>query len=53
MPGDALPVDTVIVVDPDVVTVVGLKVAVAPDGRPPALKLTVPVNPAPGVKVTV
>jgi hypothetical protein len=41
------------VVDPDVFTVAGLKLAVEPDGRPLTLKLTVPVNPAPGVKVTV
>jgi hypothetical protein len=41
------------VVDPDVVTVAGLKLAVAPEGRPLALKLTVPVNPVTGVTVTV
>jgi hypothetical protein len=53
MPGDALPVTTDIVVDPDVFTAVGLKVAIAPEGRPLALKLTVPVNPVTGVTVTV
>ena len=51
--GEALLVTTVIVVDPDVVTVVGLNVAVEPEGRPLALKLMFPVNPVPGVTVTV
>ena len=32
---------------------VGLKPAVTPDGRLPALRFTVPVNPARGVTVTV
>ncbi len=41
------------VVEPEVFTVVGLKVAVTPEGSPLALKLTVPVNPPPGVTVTV
>jgi hypothetical protein len=43
----------VIVVDPDAVIDVGSKLAVAPDGRPLALKVTSPVNPADGVTVTV
>jgi hypothetical protein len=51
--GDELPVITVIVVDPEVFTVVGLNVAVEPEGRPLALKLMVPVNPVPGATVTV
>jgi hypothetical protein len=51
--GDELAVTKVIVVDPDVFTVVGLNVAVEPEGRPLALKLIVPVNPAPGATVTV
>jgi hypothetical protein len=46
-------VTTVIVVEPEVFTVVGLKVAVAPVGRPLTLNVTVPVNPVPGVTVTV
>ena len=53
MPAGALPVTTVIVVEPDVLTVVGLNVAVEPEGRPLTLKPTVPVNPFPGVTVTV
>ena len=32
-------------VDPLPTTVLGLKLAVAPDGSPKALKLTVPLNP--------
>jgi hypothetical protein len=40
---------TVSVVWPEVVTVLGLNEALAPAGRPVTLKLTVPVNPAPGV----
>jgi hypothetical protein len=43
--GVPLPVFTVMVVDPLPVTVAGLKLAVAPAGRPEALKLTVPLNP--------
>jgi hypothetical protein len=44
---------TFIVVDPDVVTDVGLKVALAPLARPATLNVTVPVNPFDGVTVTV
>jgi hypothetical protein len=51
--GVAAVVDTLIVVDPDVVTVVGLNAAVAPEGRPVTLKATVPVNPFTGVTVAV
>jgi hypothetical protein len=43
--GVPLPVFTVMVVDPLPVTVVGLKLAVAPVGSPEVLKLTVPLNP--------
>jgi hypothetical protein len=43
----------VIVVEPEVVTVVGLKLAVAPVGSPLTLKLTVPVKPLDGVTVGV
>jgi len=46
-------VDTVIVVEPEVVIDAGLKLALAPLGNPPALKVTVPVNPPEGVTVTV
>ncbi|MDD5322266.1 MAG: hypothetical protein PHD43_16965 [Methylococcales bacterium] len=48
-----LPVVTVIVVDPVPVTVVGLKLADAPVGSPPALKPTVPLKPPEGATVTV
>ena len=41
----------VIVEDPEVVTVAGLKLAVTPDGSPVALNVTVPVNPLVGVTV--
>ena len=44
---------TVIVVEPDAVTVGGLKLALAPLGKPLTLKLTVPLNPPEGVTVTV
>jgi hypothetical protein len=44
---------TVIVDEPDVVTDAGLKLAVAPDGSPLALKVTVPVKPPDGVTVAV
>jgi len=44
-------VDTLSVVEPDAVTVAGLNDAVAPGGRPVALKLTVPLNPAIAVTV--
>jgi hypothetical protein len=46
-------VDTVIVVEPDVVTVAGLKDAAAPEGRPEAEKLTEPVKLGPGTTLTV
>jgi hypothetical protein len=42
---------TVSVVDPVPVTVVGLKLAVAPDGSPEAPKLTTPLNPFNAVTV--
>ena len=51
--GVVLLVVTVIVEEPDVVTDVGLKLALAPDGNPLALKLTVPVKPPDGVTVAV
>jgi hypothetical protein len=41
-------VDTVIVVEPEVVTVAGLKEAEAPEGRPEAEKLMEPVKLGPG-----
>ena len=43
---------SVSVVDPEPVMVGGLKVAVTPDGKPDAPKLTTPVNPFNGVTVT-
>jgi hypothetical protein len=42
---------TVIVELPEPLTEVGLKLALAPDGRPDALKLTVPLNPLNAVTV--
>jgi hypothetical protein len=48
-----LPAVTVIVVVPDPVTEVGLKLALAPPGNPAPLKVTAPVNPSNGVTVTV
>ena len=44
---------TVMVDEPDVVTDVGLKLALAPAGNPLALKVTVPVKPPDGVTVAV
>lgn len=38
--------------DPEPVTEVGEKVAVAPEGKPVTLKLTFPVNPYEGVTLT-
>jgi hypothetical protein len=38
--------------DPEPVTELGLKLAVAPDGNPVMLKLTFPVNPTEGVTLT-
>jgi hypothetical protein len=46
-------VDTLIVVDPDVVTEAGLNVAVAPEGNPVTVKPTVPVKPLTGLTVAV
>jgi hypothetical protein len=48
-----LPAVTVIVVVPDPVTEVGLKLPLAPPGNPVTLKITAPVNPSNGVTVTV
>ena len=39
--------------EPEVVTELGLKLPFAPWGRPPTLKLTLPVNPAEGTTLTV
>jgi len=47
---DAL-VETASVVEPEPDTEPGVKDAVAPDGRPSTLKLTLPVNPLIGVTV--
>ncbi len=38
--------------EPDVFTEVGLKLALVRRGRPETLRLTVPLNPLPGVMVT-
>ena len=38
--------------DPEPETELGVKVAVAPDGNPLTLKLTVPLNPLEGVTFT-
>ena len=51
--GVVLMVVTVMVEEPDVVTDAGLKLALAPDGSPLALKVTVPVKPPDGVTVAV
>ena len=51
--GVLLAVVTVIVVDPDPLTVVGLKLADAPVGSPLALNPTGSLNPPEGVTVTV
>ena len=51
--GVVLLVVTAIVDEPDVVTDAGLKLALAPDGSPLALKVTVPVKPPDGVTVAV
>ena len=48
VPGDA---DTVTVVVPELVTVAGLKEAVAPAGKPDVVKLTIPLNPFEAVTV--
>jgi hypothetical protein len=52
-PGVVLLVFTVSVEEPEVVTDVGLKVAVAPVGNPPTLSPTVPPNPFSAPTVTV
>jgi hypothetical protein len=39
--------------EPEPVTAVGLKLAVAPEGNPLTLKLTVPVKPPVGATLTV
>ena len=38
--------------DPEPVTELGLKLAVAPEGNPVTLKVTFPVNPLEGVTLT-
>ena len=50
--GVVLTVATLMVLEPEVVTDVGLKLAVAPTGNPEALNVTVPVKPPDGVTVT-
>jgi len=47
----AVAIESVVIPEPDIET--GLKVPVAPDGKPDAPKLIVPVNPFTGVAVTV
>ena len=44
---------TVMIVDPEVVTVAGLKEALAPEGSPLAEKLTDPVKPEAGMTLMV
>ena len=51
--GVELEVLTVMVEEPEPATVVGEKLAVAPEGRPLTLKLTAPVNPFEAVTFTV
>ena len=51
--GVLVDVVTVMVVEPEVVTVAGLKDAEAPEGRPKAEKLTEPVKLGPGTTLTV
>jgi hypothetical protein len=50
--GVELKVLTVKVEDPDGPTELGEKLAVAPEGNPVTLKLTLPVNPLDGVTLT-
>ena len=50
--GVVLPVVTLMVVEPEPLTEVGLKLAPAPDGKPLTLKPTVPENPPEPVTVT-
>jgi hypothetical protein len=45
------PVVTCIVVEPEPLTELGLKVALDPEGSPLTLKVTVPVNPGPALIV--
>jgi hypothetical protein len=51
--GVVLSVVTVMVEEPEVVTDGGLKLAVAPEGNPLALKVTVPVKPCSAATVAV
>ena len=51
--GDVVLVLTVMVVEPEVVTEGGLKMAVAPAGKPMTPKVIVPVKPPDGVMVAV
>ena len=51
--GVELAVETVMVAEPEVVTEVGLKEELAPEGKPLTLKVTVPVKPLLGVIVAV
>jgi len=44
---------TLIVELPEPLTEAGLKLALAPDGRPDAVRLTAPLNPLTGVTVAV
>lgn len=54
---DAIGVELVVVMvrveEPELLIEAGLKLAVAPAGKPPALRATAPVNPPCGVTVTV
>ena len=53
-PAEAPPVVVMVsVVEPEPVTVVGLKLPVTPEGNPGVPKLTVPLNPLLPVTVTV
>ena len=54
LPVDVLPVVVTVRVErPDIVTVAGLKVAVAPVGSPLTVNVTIPVNPPSAPIVTV
>ena len=52
-PGVEALVETVRVVEPEVVMDAGLNEAVVPDGSPVTLNATVPLNPVPGLTVAV
>ena len=52
-PGAAVPVETVIVEEPEFAIEVGLKDAVAPAGKPLTLRARLPTKPVPPVAVTV